>query len=244
MIQTERISADGARVRINLPEEAGAVAWHGHTRLAGQGPARNYSIAPAGRHRAIPTKIFPGGSGKTYRRMGFDLILYEAADRSNSCLIWAGPYNEATTWFGGPVPKPAVLNSLVTSVTFTDSADGAQLTPRNPVGVQQYGTVVLGIGHEFLLMAKDARAGRDALPNWQGAVIGNSEVWKERLDLDPKQRDALAGTPLEWRYIYASPTSIFTIAFPQRLDSAEFWNKKERDRVTAVMAGLKVEWDS
>jgi hypothetical protein len=244
MFQAERISADGARVTIDLPEEAGMVSWHGHTRLAGPGLVRNYSFAPAGHHKVIPQKIFPGGRRETYRRQGFDLVLYEAVDRSNGCLIWAGPHNEATTWFGGPVPRQAVLNGIIASVEFTDAPEGARLAPLHPASVQQYGTLLVGIGHELLLMVKDARAGRDALPSWQGAVIGDAEVWKERLDLDPKQRNALAGTPLEWRYIFANPTSIYTVAFPQRADSRNFWNQAERDRVNAVMAGVKVAWDS
>ncbi|WP_214413091.1 hypothetical protein [Sphaerisporangium fuscum] len=229
---------------VDLPPEAGPLAWHGHTRFAGPGLVRNFGLAPAGHHRVIPDKIFPGGRAETYRRQGFDLLLFESADRSDSCLVWAGAYNEATTWFSGPAPRRVVLNRLVSSVSFVDAPEGAKLTPMFTPAIQQYGTMVLGVSDDLILMIRDARAAKDRLPTWQGAPQGDAEVWKEQLDLDPEQQKALAGTPFEWRYTFANPTSVFTLVFPRSPGAASLRSTAENDRVDAVMSNVKVAWSA
>ena len=100
----QRIAADGSVVTLSVPAEAGAMRWFGATRVVGPAINRSFGLAQAGQHKVIPKKIFPGGRVQAFRRVGFDLVLYEASDRSDSCLVWAGPYNEVTTWFGGPAP--------------------------------------------------------------------------------------------------------------------------------------------
>jgi hypothetical protein len=233
-----RRAADGARLTVDLPLEAGTLEWHGHTRIAAPGLLRAFSLAPAGHGKAVPTHIFPGGRAETFRRRGYDLRLYEAADRSNSCLIWAGPYHEATTWFNGPAPRQSVLNALVSAVAFADSPEGATMRPR-----VQAGTQVFGINDRVLVMASDARSARESLPGWQGATRGDMEVWKDALALDPEQKAALAGTPYEWRYTFATPTAVFTVMFPK--DGTEVGvagDPQDQAMVEAVLGGVRVEW--
>ena len=91
--------------------------------------ARQFFLAPAGEHRAIPAKILPGARQIRRSLRGYDAVVFEAADRSDSALVLAGPYNEATTWFGGPAPDAAGLDRLLRTFRFTDSANGATLVP-------------------------------------------------------------------------------------------------------------------
>ncbi|MEV0612837.1 hypothetical protein AB0I81_05865 [Nonomuraea sp. NPDC050404] len=238
-----RLAADGARLTIDLPVETGTLEWHGHTRIAAPGLLRAFSLAPAGHSKAVPTHIFPGGRAETFRRRGYDLRLYEAADRSNSCLIWAGPYHEATTWFNGPAPRQSVLNSLAAAIEFADGPEGAKVTPRLKVGTQQFGTSVFGISDRVLIMALDARTARESLPDWQGMARGDVEVWKDALALDPEQKAALTGTPYEWRYTFASPTAVFTVMFPKDgTEAAALRNSRDQAMVDAVLGGVRVEW--
>ncbi|MFF5213033.1 hypothetical protein [Streptosporangium sp. NPDC000396] len=241
--QIVRLAPDGSRLDIALPSEAGSLAWHGHTRLGGPSLVRNFSFAQAGQHRVIPSKIFPGGRTEVFRQNGYDLVLYEAADRSQSCLVWAGPHNEVTTWFGGAAPRRAVLNHTVSAVSFTDSPEGARLVPAVPaMSLQQFGTVVIGRSDDLIVMIKDARAAREELPEHRGAVQGDTEMWKEKLELDGEQAAQLAGTPYEWRYIYANPTSIAEIIFPMSPDAARARVASDDARVDSVLSGLRVTW--
>ncbi|MGW4475337.1 hypothetical protein [Nonomuraea sp. NPDC004354] len=239
-----RLAPDGARVTITLPPEADQLAWHAHTRFAGPPLVQSFDLAPAGQRQVIPRKIFPGGKVETFRRSGFDLVLYEAADRTNSCLVWAGPHNEATTWFGGPAPRRAVLNRLVANLTFADSPEGARLVPADAVAnLQQSTTVLIGNSERMVMMVKDARGAREELPTWRGATQGDAEVWKEPLGLDPEQADAVRGTPFEWRYIIANATSITELVFHRRAaEAAQLRSTEEHDKAAAVLAGVKAVW--
>ncbi|MDX3104762.1 hypothetical protein ACIBO5_45420 [Nonomuraea angiospora] len=241
--QIVRQAPDGTRVEVSLPPEAPQLEWHANTRFGGPGFVRNFGLAPLGQHQVIPKKIFPGGRTETFRRTGFDLYLYESADRTDSCLVWAGPHHEATTWFGGPLPRRAVLNHTLSAVSFTDSPEGATLRPAVPaMGLQQFGTFILGVSDEMVMTVKDARTARDELPEWQGAAQGDAEVWKEKLDLDGDQATELSGTPFEWRYIYANPTSIVEIVFPRRPGALRAQDGAEQERVSSILAGVRAVW--
>lgn len=243
LAQITRSAPDGARVEISLPPEADSVQWHAHTRLGGPGLLRHFDLAQAGQHRVIPNKIFPGGRTEVFQKTGYDLITYEAADRSNSCLVWAGPHNEATTWFNGPLPRKSLLNRISSAVSFTDSPEGATVKPAVPaMGLQQFATEVWGVSDQMMLSIKDARTGRDELPEWRGAAQGDAEVWKEKLDLDPDQAAALSGTPFEWRYIFANSTAIFELVFPQNPSMMRARDAGEQDRVTAIVSGVRAAW--
>ncbi|GAA2415210.1 hypothetical protein [Nonomuraea africana] len=237
-----RVAPDGGRAQITLPEEAGVLNWHARTRIAGPRLMRDFDLAQAGQHLVVPRKIFPGGRTEVFRRNGFDLVLYEAADRSDSCLVWAGPYNEATTWFGAPAPRTAVLNRLVSSVSFTDTPEGALLSPAGATAAEQFSSQIYGENDNLLITIRDARAARQSVPEWRGAQQGDAEVWKEELDLDPEQKAGLAGTPYEWRYIYANATAVFEVVLRKRAVAGEQRSAAAEDRATAVLSGLRVAW--
>ncbi|MFI6501875.1 hypothetical protein [Nonomuraea typhae] len=236
-----RAAADSARLTIELPDSAGPLEWHGLTKLAGPGFARSFSLAQRGGNKALPTHVFPGGRVETFRRQGYDLTLYEAVDRSDSCLVWAGPYNEAKTWFNGPAPRRSVLNALVAAIEFTDTPDGAIVRPRAKAAIQQFATTVIGANDRLLVMATDARASRESLPDWQGADRGDAEVWKVALDLDPEQKARVAGTPYEWKYTFANQSAVFTVQFTFDPDAASF-RAADTGMVDDVLAGFKVAW--
>ncbi|MFI6321042.1 hypothetical protein ACIBG8_26130 [Nonomuraea sp. NPDC050556] len=230
-----RLAPDGSRVTVTLPVEAGKVPWYGHTRFAGPALVRPFDLAPAGQHHVIPRRLFPGARVETFRRTGFDLVLYEAADRSRSCLVYAGPHHEAVTYFGGPAPRRSMLNRLTSNLTFTDSPEGASLTPA--AGIQQLNSTVVGATPTMMIVIKSARGFRAELPSWQGAVRGDAEVWKEPLNLDPEQAEALKGTPYEWRYIIANASTVIEVMFSKRPGES-----LKSDAPEAVVAGLAAEW--
>ncbi|GAA2098749.1 hypothetical protein [Actinomadura alba] len=238
-----RVAADGARVSVSLPAEAGTLKWHGATRLSGPKFIRHFDLAQAGEHKVIPEKILPGARTEIFRRRGFDLVLYEAADRSDGCLVFVGPHNEASTWFGGPPPRPAVLNRIVSMLTFADSPAGARLTAKPAANLQQHGTMLVGSDARMTVIIRDARNVRDDLPTWRGQAQGDAEVWRSRLDLREEQAAKLKGTPFEWRYTFANATSVFDVTFRSepppgvRLKSAV-----EENHVNTVLSGLKVAW--
>ncbi|GAA0935275.1 hypothetical protein [Nonomuraea longicatena] len=236
-----RAAADGARLTIEVPQSVGTLHWSGLTKLAGPGFARAFTLTQRGGNKALPTHVFPGGRVETFRRQGYDLTLYEAADRSDSCLVWVGPYNEAKTWFNGPAPRRSVLNTVLAAVDFADGPDGAVLRARRPSVLHQFATTVIGAGDGFQVIATDARATREALPDWQGATRGDSEVWRVALDLDPDEKQRLAGTPYEWKYTFANASAVYTVHFipepgPGALRAAD------GTLVDDVLSGLRVTW--
>jgi len=132
-----RVAASGDPVELTVPGLLGRLRWYGSTRFTGARLARQFFLAPAGEHRVIPTKILPGAREVRRSLPGHDAVVFEAADRSDSALVLAGPHNEATIWFGGPAPGDAGLERLLRSFRFTDSADGATLTAVSGLLVQQ-----------------------------------------------------------------------------------------------------------
>jgi hypothetical protein len=238
----QRIAADGSVVTLSVPAEAGAMRWFGATRVVGPAINRSFGLAQAGQHKVIPKKIFPGGRVQAFRRVGFDLVLYEASDRSDSCLVWAGPYNEVTTWFGGPAPREAVLDHLVSLLLFTDSPSGARFGPDPAASLEQQSTRVYGWADDVVLMIRDARTSRDQLPPWRGLTMGDAELWKERLDLGQEQAEELAGSPFEWRYVMASPTAVTEIIFPLQPGAYRAAAASALARVDAVVQGVRASW--
>ncbi|MER6514804.1 hypothetical protein ABT158_48905 [Nonomuraea sp. NPDC001636] len=236
-----RAAADAARLTIELPDSVGALEWHGLTKMAGPGFAHAFTLVQKGGNSALPTHIFPGGRVETFRRHGYDLTLYESIDRTNSCLVWVGPFNEAKTWFAGPAPRRSVLNALVAAVEFTDSPEGATLRPRLRAATQQFATKVIGRNDRLIVMAGDARAARETLPDFQGARRGDAEVWKIPLDLDPEQKARVGGTPYEHKYIYANSTAVFTVQFTFDPEASSF-RAADDGFVEDVLAGFKVAW--
>ena len=113
-----RVAASGDPVEMTLPALLGDFRWYGNTRFTGPRLARQFFLAPAGEHEVIPEKILPGGRQVRRTMRGYDAVVFEAADRSDSALVLAGPYNEATTWFGGPAPTAAGIERLLRTFRF------------------------------------------------------------------------------------------------------------------------------
>ena len=88
-----RMAASGHPVELTLPGMLGAFRWYGSTRFTGPRFARQFFMAPAGEHRAIPSKILPGARQVRREMHGYDAVVFEAADRSDSALVLAGPHN-------------------------------------------------------------------------------------------------------------------------------------------------------
>ncbi|MEV6104308.1 hypothetical protein AB0M28_06265 [Streptomyces sp. NPDC051940] len=243
MADVVRTAPDGARVSVQIPTAAGALKWHGSTRFTGTDFARDFTIAPAGAHRAITGRILPDARTRTVRRSGFDLMVIEAGDRSDSALVVAGPYHEAHTWFGGPAPRASVLTRIVSKLDFADSPDGARLTGRSGAHLQQYGVMLVASEPRMTVMIMDARQERDRVPAWRGLARGDAEVWRFRMDLREDEAARLAGTPLEWRYLFANRTTVFEVAFRDRPPRGAGPDVSvDEDFVNGVLDGLTVDW--
>src|SRR5215213_1530066 len=67
-----RVAASGDPVELTLPALLGDYRWYGNTRLTGTRLARQFFLAPAGEHRAIPEKILPGGRQVRRTMRGYD----------------------------------------------------------------------------------------------------------------------------------------------------------------------------
>ncbi|MGH3862488.1 hypothetical protein [Actinokineospora sp.] len=236
-----RTAPDGGRLSLVLPEAAGEVEWFGATRFAGGGTARDFSFAEVGQYRVIPKKIFPGGQHEVFRRTGFDLHTFEAANRTDSCLVWVGPHSEMTTWFGGPLPRTDVLNRLVSSVRFTDSPTGATVSSHSST-VQQHTTILIAQNDRLIMMFRDARSARPLVPEWQGLAHGDGELWRTSRALDADDLARVRGTALEWRYHVANPTAYFDVSFHAPHSVAALDAADVDALATAVLDGTRASW--
>jgi hypothetical protein len=201
-----RVAASGDPVELTLPRMLGDLRWYGTTRFTGPRLARQFFLAPAGEHRAIPAKLLPGARQARRTLRGYDAMVFEAADRSDSALVLAGPYNEATTWFGGPAPDAAGLEGLLRTFRFTDSANGATLVPASNLLVQQPDVTLIGRNERAVLIVRRAAEMLPALPEWAGLTLPGGELWRAGRVLDAVQAGLVAGGPHQWRYVLAGPT--------------------------------------
>lgn len=205
-INVRRVVASGHPVELTLPGMLGELRWYGSTRFTGPRLARQFFLAPAGEHRAIPKKILPGA--REFRRSlrGYDAVVFEAADRSDSALVLAGPHNEATTWFGGPAPDAAGLERLLRTFRFADSAHGATMVPSSDLLVQQPDVTLIGRSERSVLVVRRAMEMLPTLPEWAGFTLPGGELWRAGRVLDHEQAGLVAGGPHQWRYVLAGPT--------------------------------------
>lgn len=208
-----RIAPSGAPVELTLPGAFGAHRWYGNAKFVGPRTARQFFLAPAGEHRVIPTHILRGAREQRIPMRGFDAVLFEAPDRSDAALVLAGPYHEATTWFGGPAPDPAGLNSLLTTFRFTDAAEGATLLPMSELLIKQTDVSIIGRSEQSVLVVRRAVDALPALPEWAGMPIAGGELWRAGRMLAPSTAALTKGTPHEWRYLIAGPTAAMDVVF-------------------------------
>lgn len=197
------VAPSGAPVELTIPEAFGQFRWYGSTRFSGPRMTRQFFLAPAGEHRAIPTHVMPGASRRVTSMRGFDAIVFEARDRSDSALVLAGPQHEATTFFGGPAPDLLGLTSMLATVRFTDSAEGASLVPVSDLLVSQPDVVLIGRSESATLIVRRSADVLPTLPEWAGFALPGGELWRAGRVLDERQAATAAGTPHEWRFILA-----------------------------------------
>ena len=151
-----RVAASGDPVEMTLPALLGDIRWYGNTRLTGTSARAAVFLAPAGEHRATGQRSSPAAARSQRTMRGYDAVVFEAADRSDSALVLAGPYNEATTWFGGPAPTAAGIERLLRMFRFTDSANGATLVPTSDMLVQQPDVSLIGRSANAVLVVRRA----------------------------------------------------------------------------------------
>jgi len=201
-----RVAASGEPVELTLPGLLGEFRWYGSTRFTGPRMARQFFLAPAGEHAAIPAKILPGARVTRRSMRGYDAVVFEAADRTDSALVLAGPYNEATTWFGGPAPDAAGVERLLRTLRFTDSANGATLVPASDLLVRQPDVTLVGRSERSVLVVRRAAEMLPTLPEWAGLTLPGGELWRAGRVLDQVQAGRVLGGPHQWRYLLAGPT--------------------------------------
>lgn len=212
--EVRRVAACGDPVDLTLPAWLGPFRWYGTTRLTGPGPARQFFLAPAGEHRSIPSRLLPGARETRRSLHGCDVVVFEAADRSDSALVLAGPHNEATTWFGGPAPDAAGLERLSGTFRFTDSADGAALVPAPGVPLQEPDVTLVGRSERAVLVVRRSAEARPT--DWDRLALPDGELWRagravdERRPVDGMRAEVQAGFvrggPHRWRYVLVGPT--------------------------------------
>lgn len=208
-----RIAPTGAPVDLTLPSAFGEYRWYANTRFVGPRMARQFFLAPAGEHRAIPAHLMPGARERRQSMRGFDAVVFEAPDRSDSALVLAGPHNEATTWFGGPAPDAAGLNSLMSTFRFSDSARGATLVPMSDLLVKQSDTALIGRSSTSVLMVRRSADVLPTLPEWAGFELPGGELWRAGRVLDDREAALVAGTPHQWRYLLAGDSVAMDLVF-------------------------------
>lgn len=202
-----RTAPSGAGVQLTVPPAFGEHRWYGNTRFIGPRTARQFFFAPAGEHRVIPTHLLPGAREQRVAMRGFDVVVFEAADRSDSALVFAGPYHEATTWFGGPAPDAAGLMGLLSTFRFSDAPEGATLVPMLEMMLKQSDVSIIGRSPESVLVVRRAVDVLPTLPEWAGLSMPGGEMWRAGRALDTRAAALAQGTPHQWRYLLAGPTA-------------------------------------
>jgi hypothetical protein len=240
-IAVTRIAPSGVPVDLTVPTAFGEHRWYGNARFEGPRTARQFYFAPAGEHAAIPSKILPGAREQRMPMLGHDAVVYEAADRSDSALVFAGPYHEATTWFGGPAPDLIALTSLLGMFRFTDSAQGASLTPLSNLLLQQTDVALIGRSATSMLMVRPSADMLPTLPDWAGFALPGGELWRAGRSLDPAEAAMVAGTPHEWRYLLAGTTAAMDLVFLGP-ESGNLATGLDEGQVVRALAGLTARW--
>jgi hypothetical protein len=235
-----RTAPSGSAVRLLIPQALGDYQWYGNTRFLGPRVQRQFFLAPAGEHRVIPRKILAGGREVRQTFRGHDVVLFEAADRSDAALVWAGPHSEATTWFGGPAPDASMLRYMIGTVEFRDSANGAALKPTSPY-VRSTETSLIGMNGTSRMIVRSAAEALPLLPDWAGLKLPGGELWRAPRGLIPADAGRVAGSPHQWRYLLASPTAVLDVVLlgPESGRSPTALTDNE---LVETLSALSVSW--
>lgn len=168
---------------------------------------------------------------------GFDAVVYETGDRSDSALVLTGPYHEATTWFGGRAPDAAGIGALLGTFRFTDSSRGASLVPTSDLLVKQTDTAMIGRSDSSMLMVRRAADMLPTLPDRAGYTLPGGELWRAGRVLDDRRAAQVTGTPHEWRYLLAGDSvarprgavmPLLSNAWSSDGAWTELWSRSER----------------
>lgn len=238
-VDVSRIAPSGDPVALTLPTALGEYRWYGNSRFTGPRVARQFFLAPAREHHAIPANILRGGREDRAAMRGFDAVLFEAPDRSDSALVLAGPYHEATTWFGGPAPDSAAVSRMLSTFTFTDSPVGAALVPTSDLLVHQSDVALIGRNDSSVLVARRAVDVLPSLPEWEGMRVEGGELWRAGRVLDEGQTERVAGTPHQWRYLFASESVAMDLVMlgPESGRAATTMDDSQVVEALSVLAG-------
>ena len=163
-----RVAASGDPVELTLPAVLGDFRWYGNTRFSGPRLARQFFLAPAGEHRAIADRLLPGGRQTRKAMRGYDAVVFEAADRSDSALVLAGPYHEATTWFGGPAPTLRGSSVCCGRSGSPTRPAAPSLVPASDMLVRQSDVALIGRSARSVLVVRRAAEMLPTLPEWAG----------------------------------------------------------------------------
>jgi hypothetical protein len=236
-----RIAPTGAPVELTVPAALGEHRWYANTRFAGPGIARQFFLAPAGEHRAVPTHVLPGARERRVPMRGFDALVFEEPDRSDSALVLAGPYHEATTWFGGPAPDEAGIANLLSAFRFTDHPDGAALVPVADLLVAQTDVTMIGRSPRSTLIVRRAVDALPALPGWAGVRLPGGELWRADRALAPQAGALVAGTLHQWRYLLAGESVAMDVVL-HGPESGQPPLGLSADDLVGTLSGLTGRW--
>jgi hypothetical protein len=239
--RVSRIAPSGAPVDLTLPAAFGEYSWYGNTRFTGPRMARQFFLAPAGEHRIIPTHVLPGARERRQSMRGFDAVVFEAPDRTDSALVLAGPHHEATTWFGGPAPDSAGLAGLLGTFRFADSPAGATLTPASDLLVKQSDVALIGRNERSTLIVRRSTDVLPTLPEWAGFALPGGELWRAGRVLSARDASRVAGTPHEWRYLLAGDSVAMDLVL-HGPESGRPVLKMGEDQLVGALAALTGRW--
>jgi hypothetical protein len=185
--------------------------------------------------------VLPGARERRLSMRGFDAVVFEAADRSDAALVLAGPYHEATTWFGGPAPNATRLAALLGTFRFTDAPQGATLVPVSDLVVKQSDVTLIGRASSSTLVVRRSVDLLSALPEWAGLQMPGGELWRSRRLLSDDQSALVAGTLHEWRFLLGGESAVMDLVFRGPESGRPVLDMSESELVEAL-GQLSARW--
>ncbi|MBW0114357.1 hypothetical protein [Pseudonocardia abyssalis] len=235
------VAPSGAPVDLEVPDAFGDFRWFGTTRFSGPYLSRQFFLAPLGQHRVIPTHVLPGATERVQPMRGYDAVVYEAPDRSESALVLAGPHHEATTWFGGPAPDLMGVSTMLTSFRYEDGPRGAALTAASPMLVSQPDVALIGQSEAATLIVRRSVDVLPSLPEWSGLPVGGGELWRAGRLLDDRATTLAADSPHRWRFILAGESLAMDLVLLGP-ESGRAATSMSEDQVVDALGALTGRW--